>query len=82
MLFVMQNVQDAAFRGGNGIDLERFDYVDVKDWLLCDWMEQFPNTSESLWKEINTCDYAIWGFDSADSYWNCIEGGVGDDSCV
>ena len=82
MLFVMQNVQDAAFRGGNGIDLERFDYVDVKDWLLCDWMEQFPNTSESLWKEINTCDYAIWGFDSAHSYWNCIEGGVGDDSCV
>ena len=60
MLFVMQNVQDAAFRGGNGI----------------------PNTSESLWKEINTCDYAIWGFDSADSYWNCIEGGVDNDSCV
>ena len=63
-------------------DWEDFEYGNVKDWLLCDWMEQFPNTSESLWKEINTCDYAIWGFDSADSYWNCIEGGVDNDSCV
>lgn len=72
LLDVMRNIQDVACDQHNDETLDQFDYVEVKDWLLCDWIRLFPDADEELWKKLNTHDYAVWGFDSPEAYWEKI----------
>lgn len=73
LLAVMRAIQNVAFDQTDGEILKKFDYVDVKDWLICDWAETFPETDEETWKKLNTCDYSAWGYDSPEDYWRTIE---------
>lgn len=73
LLDVMRAIQDVAFDQTEHNVLDRFDYVDVKDWLLSDWLRVFPKTDPATWKTLNTCDYSTWGYSSPEAYWEKIQ---------
>ncbi|MDO4157120.1 MAG: hypothetical protein Q4D37_10135 [Oscillospiraceae bacterium] len=75
LLYVVQQMQNAANRAGKSDkDLEAFDYVDVKDWLLTDWLSVFiMETDMDLFQRINTFDYAVWGYESPEAYWQTLQ---------
>lgn len=75
LLYVAQQMQNAANKVGKSEkDLEAFDYVDVKDWLLTDWISVFiMETDMDLFQKINTFDYAVWGYDSPEAYWQSLQ---------
>ena len=64
LLTVLRDVQDAAFDqhidGDDEDVLDRFDYFDVREWLLRDWIRTFSSkTPSSLWNTICRCDEDI-----------------------